>query len=84
MKPTLLEPRTVADILAVRGGALPAEALQVAAEILAEIREGGESALQRKAEELDGLAAGGELILGREVLLAALDSLDAEARARLE
>jgi histidinol dehydrogenase len=55
-----------------------------AARLVEEVRSGGEAALRRLAGELDGLAAGAPLVLGREELEAARRALPAEQRALLE
>jgi len=66
------------------GAGLPADVLSAAAEILTEVRRGGEAALRAVSERLGDIAPGGKLVYLREELEAALAEVSAEDRALLE
>ena len=76
--------RTVDQIIAARGPAVPAEALEVAAPIVRAVRERGEAALREYAGRFGEVASGGDLVLGPDALQAALHGIPDDDRARLE
>jgi phosphoribosyl-ATP pyrophosphohydrolase/phosphoribosyl-AMP cyclohydrolase/histidinol dehydrogenase len=80
----LLPVRTVAEVTAAGRTATDPDTLAGAARILADVRAGGEAALRRHAEALDGLSPGAPLVLGADALEAALADLPAADRGVLE
>lgn len=72
-----------ADVAPRRGGAVPAEALAVAQQIVGAIEQDGEAALRRWAERLGDLAPGAPLVLGRAACDQALARLPAATVALL-
>jgi histidinol dehydrogenase len=72
------------DLDRASGDVVPPEALEIAREIVNDVRAGGEPALRRHAERLGDVEPDGRLFYDRDALLAALDALDTEARERLE
>ena len=81
-------PRYLKDVPVAEAGSrtrepVDADTLVAAAELVREVREGGEKALRRLAERFDGLAPGAPLIYRRAELEAARDRLPAETRALL-
>ncbi len=80
----LLRDRTVEEIVRQRYVALPAEALEAAAEIVAAVRRGGEQALRRQAERFAELRPDEPIVIERRALEHALRALDAADRERLE
>ena len=79
-----LRPRTVADLSRRRGDVVTAEAIGVAAPIVAAVKERGEAALREYAECFSEVAAGGALFVERATIDRALAALPAGDRARLE
>ncbi len=67
-----------------RQPAVPPEIIGPTLEIIANLREGGETALRRYAERWDGLAPGAPLVHTPRELTRALESLPAEDRGVLE
>jgi len=84
MSARLLLPRSVADLVSRRGGAVTPEALAVAAPIVDAVRTRGEAALREYAERFGDVAAGGPLFLARPALDRALRDLPVSDRGRLE
>ncbi len=80
----LLRDRTVEEIVRQRCVALPAEALDAAAEIVAAVRRGGEPALRQQAERFGELRPNEPIVIGRRGLADALRALDGADRERLE
>ena len=80
----LLRDRTVEEIVRQRCVALPAEALDAAAEIVAAVRRGGEPALRQQAERIGELRPNEPIVIGRRGLADALRALDGADRERLE
>ena len=76
-----LSPEQVPEL---RRDPVDAATLEAASVIVAGVREGGEAGLRAAAERFGDVAPGGPLVLGREVLEAALASLDDSKRAVLE
>ncbi len=80
----MLPRRTAAD-LAARLDTSIAPGVQTAADaIVADVRARGEAAVREHAERLGDLAPGAPLVVERASLVAALDALPADDRARLE
>jgi phosphoribosyl-ATP pyrophosphohydrolase/phosphoribosyl-AMP cyclohydrolase/histidinol dehydrogenase len=79
-----LLPLRTAEELAARNGAIPAEALATAAELIEQVRVGGEPALRALTERFGERKAGDPLVLERGALRKALDSLPSEERDPLE
>ena len=79
-----LRPRTVAELSRRRGDVVTAEAIGVAAPIVAAVKEHGEAALREYAERFSEVPAGGELFVERTTLARALADLPPGDRARLE
>src|SRR5258705_12042470 len=65
MSARLLLPRSVADLVSRRGGAVTPEALAVAATIVDAVRTRGEAALREYAERFGDVAAGGPFFPAR-------------------
>ena len=63
---------------------VPAEILDQAQEIVTAVRSGGETVLRRYAAQFDGLAEGAPLVIGRDDLRKAFESLPEGERAVLE
>ncbi len=84
MSARLLLPRSVADLVSRRGGAVTPEALVVAAPIVDAVRTRAEAALREYAERFGDVAAGGPLFLARPALDRALRDLPVSDRGRLE
>ncbi len=80
----LLRDRTVEEIVRQRCVALPAEALDAAAEIVAAVRRGGEPALRQQAERFGELRPNEPIVIERRGLADALRALDGADRERLE
>ena len=80
----LLRDRTVEEVVRPRGAGLPAEALAVAADIVEDVRRGGELALRRQAERFAELRPDEPLFVERPGLEQALGALDVPTRERLE
>jgi len=80
----LLRDRTVEEIVRQRCVALPAEALDAAAEIVAAVRRGGEPALRQQAERFGELQPNEPIVIERRGLADALRALDGADRERLE
>jgi len=80
----LLRDRTVEEIVRQRCVALPAEALDAAAEIVAAVRRGGEPALRQQAERFGELRRNEPIVIERRGLADALRALDGADRERLE
>ncbi len=83
MNPILL--KTIdASQLPARRRPVDDEAIAVAQPIIDDIAAGGEAALRRHAEALDGLAPGGPLVIAKDQLAAALKQIDPADRELLE
>jgi phosphoribosyl-ATP pyrophosphohydrolase/phosphoribosyl-AMP cyclohydrolase/histidinol dehydrogenase len=80
----LLRDRTVEDVVRQRRTAVPAEALEAAAEIVEEVRRGGEAALRRQAERFGELRPQEPIVIERRALDRALGALGAADREPLE
>jgi histidinol dehydrogenase len=76
-----LHPHQVDEL---RRKAVGEDTLRKAAEIVGEVRRGGEASLRRYAEEFDGLGANDDLVIGPDVLARAVAGLPADRRAVLE
>jgi len=81
---SLLRDRTVEDVVRQRGAGLPAEVLAVAADIVEDVRRGGELALRRQAERFAELRPDDPIVVERPGLEQALGALDGPTRERLE
>jgi len=79
-----LRPRTAAELSRRRGEVVTAEAIAVAAPIVAAVKARGEAALREYAERFSEVPPGGALFVERAVLDRALAALPAGDRARLE
>jgi len=79
-----LRPRTAAELSRRRGEVVTAEAIAVAAPIVAAVKARGEAALREYAERFSEGPPGGALFVERAVLDRALAALPAGDRARLE
>jgi phosphoribosyl-ATP pyrophosphohydrolase/phosphoribosyl-AMP cyclohydrolase/histidinol dehydrogenase len=79
-----LQPRTVAELSRRRDEVVTAEAIAVAAPIVAAVKARGEGALREYAERFSEVSAGGELFVDRTTLDRALTALPPSDRARLE
>ena len=84
MSGLLLPARPAAEVRALAPRPIDAETRAAAERIVEEVRVGGEDALRRHAERLDGLRAGAPLRVERGELEEALDRLPAEQRSLLE
>src|SRR6266702_3730706 len=81
---SLLRDRSVEEVVRQRGAGLPAEALAVAADIVEDVRRGGELALRRQAERFAELRTDEPIVVERPGLEQALGALDSPTRERLE
>ncbi len=81
---SLLRDRSVEEVVRQRGAGLPAEALAVAADIVEDVRRGGELALRRQAERFAELRPDEPIVVERPGLEQALGALDSPTRERLE
>jgi histidinol dehydrogenase len=82
---TSLLPRVIAaEVNGSPAAAIPAAIRDEAARIVDEVRRGGDAALRRRAEDLDGLAPGAALVLERDALTAALAACPRTTRSLLE
>lgn len=84
MSGLLLPARPAAEVRALAPRPIDAETRAAAERIVEEVRVGGEDALRRHAERLDGLRAGAPLRVERGELEEALGRLPAEQRSLLE
>lgn len=84
MSARLLPRRSLAELVARRAAALPAEAFAAAAPIVEDVRLRGEAALREYAERFAEIGPGEALFLDRSVLDRALDRLPVDDRDRLE
>jgi phosphoribosyl-ATP pyrophosphohydrolase/phosphoribosyl-AMP cyclohydrolase/histidinol dehydrogenase len=76
--------RTPAELFEGRTGAFSAHAVEVAREIVADVRGGGDRALRRWAVHFGELEADDPVFLDRKAIASARDRIDDEARTRLE
>lgn len=83
MTDQILKPRTVEEILRHRTDAVSPDAVAAVEPIVREVRSGGEAAVRRRAQAFGELESDDVLVLDREVLDAALQSLAPDARTRL-
>lgn len=80
---TTLRRRTLDELRATRTDPVDAETLAAAGQIVGEVRAGRDAALRRWAERLGDRAPGEPLVLGPDVMQAALDALPASDQALL-
>lgn len=72
-----------ADLMAARRP-IELETIRQAADIVEDVRSGGEAALRSHAERLGDIQPGADIVVGRDVLEATLEGLLADARGVLE
>lgn len=80
----MLLPDVEPAAITVRRAPVDEETLRAAASIVSDVREQGEVGLRHHAERLGDLSPGGDLVLGREAMMAALAALPEQERAVLE
>jgi histidinol dehydrogenase len=81
---TRLKTISASDFTPDRTSGIDSATLSAAGDIVSTVRSGGEQALRRYAEQFGERTGGEALLLGPEVMQAALDGLDADSRAVLE
>ncbi|MEO1128760.1 MAG: histidinol dehydrogenase [Planctomycetota bacterium] len=81
---TRLQTISASDFTPDRTSGIDSATLSAAGDIVSSVRTGGEQALRRYAEQFGERVAGEALLLGPDVMQAALDGLDMNSRAVLE
>ena len=80
----MLERRTIEDLPRLRRASVDDEALEVARDIVGDVRREGLSAVRHHAERLGDIEAGDELFVDRDYLERGLEEIDDDTAALLE